>query len=68
MTPEAVIHIISQAFWTTVVLCAPLLLIGFAVASCEHRSDRDFVQDSAFSTIPRLAAFLSDFYCCCRGC
>ena len=31
MTPEAAVHIISQAFWTTVLLCAPLLLIGFAV-------------------------------------
>ena len=31
MSPDFAVHLISQAFWTTVVLCAPLLLIGFAV-------------------------------------
>src|SRR5476649_766156 len=62
MTPEAVIHIISQAFWTTVVLCAPLLLIGFAVGIVVNIIQiATSLQDSAFSTIPRLAAFLTGF-------
>lgn len=62
MTPESVIHIISQAFWTTVVLCAPLLLIGFAVGIVVNIVQiATSLQDSAFSTIPRLAAFLFGF-------
>ena len=62
MTPEAVVHIISQAFWTSVVLCAPLLLIGFAVGIAVNIVQiATSLQDAAFSTIPRLAAFLFGF-------
>ena len=62
MTPEAVVHIISQAFWTSVVLCAPLLLIGFAVGIIVNIIQiATSLQDAAFSTIPRLAAFLFGF-------
>ena len=28
MTPDTAVHIISQALWTTVLVCAPLLAIG----------------------------------------
>jgi flagellar biosynthetic protein FliQ len=62
MTPESVVHIISQAFWTSVVLCAPLLLIGFAVGIIVNIIQiATSLQDAAFSTIPRLAAFLFGF-------
>jgi flagellar biosynthesis protein FliQ len=62
MGAEAAIHIISQAFWTTVVLCAPLLLIGFAVGIVVNIIQiATSLQDAAFSTIPRLAAFLFGF-------
>lgn len=62
MSPEAVVHIISQAFWTTLVLCAPLLLIGFAVGIIVNIIQiATSLQDAAFSTIPRLAAFLFGF-------
>jgi flagellar biosynthesis protein FliQ len=62
MTPEAAIHLISQAFWTTVVVIAPLLLIGFAVGIVVNIIQiATSLQDSAFSTIPRLAAFLFGF-------
>ncbi len=62
MNPDVAIHIISQAFWTTVLLCAPLLLIGFAVGVVVNIIQiATSLQDSAFSTIPRLAAFLFGF-------
>lgn len=62
MTPESVVHIISHAFWTSVVLCAPLLLIGFAVGIIVNIIQiATSLQDAAFSTIPRLAAFLFGF-------
>lgn len=62
MTPEAAIHIISQAFWTTLLVCAPLLLIGFTVGIVVNIIQiATSLQDAAFSTIPRLAAFLFGF-------
>ena len=62
MSPEAAIHLISQAFWTTLLLCAPLLFIGFAVGVVVNIIQiATSLQDAAFSTIPRLAAFLFGF-------
>ena len=62
MSPDFAVHLISQAFWTTVVLCAPLLLIGFAVGIVVNIVQiATSMQDAAFSTIPRLAAFLFGF-------
>ena len=62
MSPDFAVHIISQAFWTTVLLSAPLLLIGFAVGIVVNIIQiATSLQDSAFSTIPRLAAFLFGF-------
>lgn len=62
MTAEAIVQIISQAFWTAFWLSAPLLLVGF-VASVIVNLIQIFtsLQDSAFSTVPRLAAFLMGF-------
>ena len=59
MTPDSVAHIINQmlmcAFW----LGAPVLMIGFAVGIVINLVQiATSLQDSAFSTIPRLAAFL----------
>jgi flagellar biosynthetic protein FliQ len=62
MSPDFAVHLISQAFWTTVVLCAPLLLIGFVVGIIVNIVQiATSMQDAAFSTIPRLAAFLFGF-------
>lgn len=62
MTPEAVVHILSQAFWTAFVVCAPLLVIGFVVGLAVNLVQIvTSLQDSAFSTIPRLTAFLVGF-------
>jgi len=59
MTPEAVIQIIRQALMTTFWLAAPLLILGFVagiVISLVQIATS--MQDNAFSTIPRLVAFL----------
>jgi len=62
MSPEAAVQIISHCFWTAVLLCSPLLLIGFGVGIVVNIIQiATSLQDSAFSTIPRLAAFLSGF-------
>ena len=60
MTPETVVQIIRQALMTTFWLAAPLLAIGFIagiVISLVQIATS--MQDNAFSTIPRLLAFLA---------
>jgi flagellar biosynthesis protein FliQ len=59
MTPETVVEIMRQAILTAFWLSAPLLAIGFAagiVVSLVQITTS--MQDNAFSTIPRLLAFL----------
>ena len=52
----------AQAFWTAFLICAPLLLIGFAVGIVVNLIQiATSLQDAAFSTVPRLAAFLFGF-------
>ena len=59
MTPETVVQIIRQALMTTFWLAAPLLAIGFiagiAISLVQIATS---MQDTAFSTVPRLVAFL----------
>ncbi|MBZ5622784.1 MAG: flagellar biosynthetic protein FliQ [Acidobacteriia bacterium] len=59
MTPEAVVQIVRQTLMTTFWLAAPLLAIGFiagiAISLVQIATS---MQDNAFSTIPRLLAFL----------
>ena len=59
MTPETVVQIIRQTLMTTFWLAAPLLAIGFlagiAISLVQIATS---MQDNAFSTIPRLVAFL----------
>ncbi len=60
MTPDSVVQIIRQALMATFWLAAPLLAIAFVagiVISLVQIATS--MQDSAFSTIPRLAAFLA---------
>jgi flagellar biosynthetic protein FliQ len=60
MTPETVVELIRQTLLTTFWLAAPLLAIGFAagvVISLVQIATS--MQDNAFSTIPRLVAFLA---------
>ena len=59
MTPESVVEIVRQALMVTFWLGAPLLAIGFAagiVISLVQIATS--MQDAAFSTIPRVVAFL----------
>jgi flagellar biosynthetic protein FliQ len=59
MTPESVSEILRQALLTALWVGAPLLLIGFVVGIIMSLVQIvTSVQDSAFNTIPRLAAFL----------
>ena len=62
MTPEFAIHLFRQALLTAALLCAPLLLLAFVVGIVINLIQIvTSLQDSAFSTIPRLAAFLLGF-------
>jgi len=59
MSPDAVVQLIRQALLTAFWLAAPLLVIGFiagVVISLVQIATS--MQDNAFSTIPRLVAFL----------
>lgn len=60
MTPDLVVQIMRQALMAAFWLAAPLLVIGFIaglVISLVQIATS--MQDSAFSTIPRLVAFLA---------
>ncbi len=62
MTPEAVIHIVRDALMAAFWLAAPLLILGFCVGVVVNLIQvATSLQDSAFSTFPRLAAFLGGF-------
>jgi flagellar biosynthesis protein FliQ len=60
MTPEGVVEIVRHALMTAFWLGAPLLAIGFvtgiAISLVQIATS---LQDSAFSTVPRLVAFLA---------
>lgn len=60
MTPDTVVQIIREALIATFWLAAPLLAIGFVagiVISLVQITTS--MQDTAFSTVPRLIAFLA---------
>ena len=60
MTPETVVQLIRQALETTFWLSAPLLAIGFLAGILISLVQiATSMQDNAFSTIPRLLAFLA---------
>ncbi len=62
MTPDSVVQIVRQTLLTTFWLVAPILLIGFItgiVVSLVQIATS--MQDNAFSTVPRLVAFLVGF-------
>jgi flagellar biosynthesis protein FliQ len=62
VTPEFAVHTISQALMAAFWLCAPLLVIAFIVGVAINLLQIvTSLQDSAFSTIPRLVAFFTGF-------
>ena len=60
MTPESVVEVMRQMLMAAFWLAAPLLAIGFvagiAISLVQIATS---MQDNAFSTIPRLVAFLA---------
>jgi flagellar biosynthetic protein FliQ len=60
MTPNLVVDIIRQTLLTAFWLAAPLLALGFiagiAISLVQIATS---MQDTAFSTVPRLIAFLA---------
>ncbi len=62
MTPESVIEMIRQALMTALLLGAPLLVVGFIIGiAVSLLQILTSIQDSAFSAVPRLLAFLVAF-------
>ena len=62
MTPEFVIQILRHALMTAFWLAAPLLIVGFLVGlAMSLLQILTSIQDSAFSAVPRLLAFLAAF-------
>jgi len=62
MTPESVIGIVRDALTMSLMLSAPLLIVGFVVGiAVSFVQILTSIQDSAFSAVPRLVAFLGAF-------
>ncbi|HVW10345.1 MAG TPA: flagellar biosynthetic protein FliQ [Bryobacteraceae bacterium] len=62
MTPELVIQLTREALTTALVLSAPLLIVGFVMGiAVSFIQILTSIQDSAFSAVPRLVAFLGAF-------
>jgi flagellar biosynthetic protein FliQ len=60
MTPDSVVQIVRDTLMTAFWLAAPLLALGFiagiAISLVQIATS---MQDTAFSTVPRLIAFLA---------
>jgi len=60
VTPDFAVQIIRDAFWMTLFVGGPILLIGFAggvlVSLLQILTS---MQDPAFNTVPRLLIFLA---------
>lgn len=60
MTTAAVVDLIRTAFLTTFWLCLPILSVGFIIGIIMSLAQiLTSIQDSAFSSVPRLLAFLT---------
>lgn len=60
MTPQTAVEVIRQALLAAFWLGAPLLAVGFAAGILISLLQiTTSIQDTAFSTVPRLAAFLA---------
>jgi flagellar biosynthetic protein FliQ len=63
MSQEFAIQIIREALQTALMISAPLLIVGFIVGiGMSLLQILTSIQDSAFSAVPRLAAFLVSFF------
>lgn len=65
MTPHMAIDLIRSALWTCFWVSAPLLIIGFTVGLVMNLIQvATSLQDSSFSFVPKLAAFLAAMVVC----
>ena len=69
MTPDSVVQIIREALMMAFWLAAPLLAVGFIAGIVVSLMQiATSMQDTAFSTMPRLIAFLAGHpAAACRG-
>lgn len=59
MTPDTVVQLVRDALMASFWLAAPLLVVGFAAGvAISLVQIATSMQDNAFSTVPRLVAFL----------
>lgn len=62
MTPQLAIHVVSEALMAAFWICAPLLVITFALSILINLVQiATSMQDQVFSTVPRLTACLVGF-------
>lgn len=62
MTSQFVIHLVGQALMAAFWICAPLLVISFVLSVVINLIQiATSMQDSVFSTVPRLVACLGGF-------
>jgi flagellar biosynthetic protein FliQ len=60
MTPDSVVQIIREALMLAFWVAAPMLAVGFVVGIVVSLVQiTTSMQDTAFSTVPRLIAFLA---------
>jgi flagellar biosynthetic protein FliQ len=60
VSEQQVVDLVRQALWTTFWLSLPLLAVGFLAGVVTSLVQIvTSMQDSAFGTVPRLAAFLA---------
>jgi flagellar biosynthetic protein FliQ len=63
MTPQTVTELVRHALMQTFWLALPLLLIGFVAGAIVSLIQIvTSIQDSAFGSVPRLAAFLGAIF------
>ena len=62
MTPQLAVHVVGQALMAAFWICAPLLVVAFAVSIVVNLIQiATSMQDPVFSTVPRLAACFCAF-------
>jgi flagellar biosynthetic protein FliQ len=62
MTPQLAVHIIGEALMVTCLICAPILVLAFALSIIINLIQiATSMQDPVFSAVPRLAACFCGF-------
>ncbi len=60
MTPDTAVAVIREAFWITLTVGGPILLIGFVAGMLVSIVQiLTSMQDPAFNAVPRLLVFLA---------